>query len=331
MADYADNASLSSSRPERSAPSKLGASSPSFDVSDTPVIADSAADAVQALAGEGAPTPQAEGAVRQATLTGFEAPQPVAAVSAPGDEASVAGAVAAATTARRAARTKRGAAAGSAEAAQPNGGTPDEALTGAEASEPAVSMPPQMHAAPNEDAKAFAGAETAQTAWPQQAYEAAAIDADAPERVEPASFPHEAAQPPALAQRLDALQSALAEQQRMAAASSRQLKWVLAAASAALLASVGFGIAQSVRLDSLSNESRADQARLEQFLLKQQSSLDDLTQRVATPPAAPVAVEAPPAAPARAAAAPAAPAPKRHAAARPAQKPHASRTQKASH
>jgi hypothetical protein len=330
MADYADNASLSSSRPERSAPSKLDASSPSFDVSDLPVASDSAAAAAQALAGEpprdegalAAPEPQADGAVRQGTLTGFETPEPARAVSVPADEASVASAVAGVTTARRTARTKRGAAAGTADAAQPTAGTPEEALAG---SEPAVSPQPQMRAAPGEAAQAFAGVEVAQTVSPQHAHEDAAIDASAPERVEPASFSREAVEPHTVVQRFDALQDALAEQRHMAAASSRRLKWVLAAATAALLASVGFGVAQSVRLDSLANESRAEQARLEQFLLKQQSSLDDLTQRLATPPAAPVAAEAP------AAAVAVTPAPARHAAARPAPKTHAHRAQKATH
>jgi hypothetical protein len=165
------------------------------------------------------------------------------------------------------------------------------------------------------------------------------------ERVEPIGFASEAAQaapePDALTQRLDALQGALAEQRRMAVASSRQQKWVLAAASVAVLAAVGFGIAQSVRLDSLANESRADEARLEQFILKQQSTLDDLSQRVtaqtaaaaAAAAAATAAAETPAAAPARvssrAAPAKASPAPAHRAAAHSTHAAHAKSAQKA--
>ena len=247
---------------------------------------------------------EADAPVRQGTLSGFENPEPAQAAAAPGDEASVASPVAGATTARRAPRARRTAAPAVAEAVAPGFG---------EAQDPAAAF----------------------VAEPSFAI-------DNTERVEPAGFAPEAAQtaaePNALAQRLDALQGALAEQRRMAAAASRQLKWVLAAASVAVLASVGFGIAQSVRLDSLANESRADEARLEQFILKQQSTLDDLSQRLAaqtavTAAAAAAAAETPAAPPARAAVkaspAKASPAPARRAAAHPTHAAHAKSAQKA--
>ncbi|RAR51198.1 hypothetical protein C7401_13930 [Paraburkholderia unamae] len=278
MADYADTASLSSSRPERSAPSKRRASSPSFDPSGLPAGDDTVnaqapgaepsldphAQQEQHDAASAPVAAEVEGvAVRQATLSGFETPETGQAEPASADDAS------AATATRRAARTKRAAAPSVADA-EPTlaTGDADVALPAAALSEPS------FHAA--DDASAEAPASAVET-------------------------------------RLDALQSALADQRRMAAASSRRLKWVLVAASAAVLASVGFGIAQSVRFDSLANESRAEQARLEQFILKQQSSLDDISQRLATLAATPaVAAETP--APARAAVA--TPAPARHTAAR---------------
>ncbi|HEY4803501.1 MAG TPA: hypothetical protein VIH96_12880, partial [Paraburkholderia sp.] len=294
MADYADTASLSPSRPERSAPSKQNASSPSFDSPELPVAFDSTDPHTLAgapLHDEGMPAPgDADGGLRQATLSGFETPEPAQAAAAAGEEASVAGAataagaIAGATTARRAPRAKRAVAAAVAEVAR------QEA--------------PAAFGAPDESASAFAGAAFTKTVLQARPAEAAtAGDAD---RVEPLGFAPEAAEPEALAQRLDALQGALAEQRYMATASSRQLKWVLAAATAAVLASVGFGVAQSVRFDSFTNESRAEQARLEAFILKQQSMLDDLTQRLATPPPAPAPVADAPVAPAaHAAAAPA--------------------------
>ncbi|SDE19384.1 hypothetical protein [Paraburkholderia lycopersici] len=242
------------------APSKHSASSPSFDASESPVALDSPGP--HAPEGEPAREPglPADGGLRQGTLSGFETPEPAQTSATPGDEGSVASPVAGATAARRATRAKRPAA-------------------------PAVDEagPPAVEAA--QDAPAAPGAAIASEP---------SFAADNPERVE-------AVQPDALTQRLDALhgalQGALAGQRVMAAASSRQLKWVLAAASAAVLASVGFGIAQSVRLDSMANEARAEQARLEQFILKQQSTLDQLTQRLATPVAAvaPSAAAAPPA------------------------------------
>ena len=298
MADYADTASLSSSHPERSAPWQPRSTSAPSNVTESPVVFES--DASQVLADESlAAVAEADAAaVRQGTLSGFENPEPAQAVAAPGEEASATSHVATATTARRAPRAKRAAAPAMAEAATAGLG---------EVQEP--------------DAAAF-------VAEPSFA-------ADNAGRVEPTGFAPEAAQsatqtatePDALAQRLDALQGALAEQRRMAAVSSRQLKWVLAAASAAVLASVGFGIAQSVRFDSFANESRAEQARLEQFSLKQQSTLDDLSQRLtaqaaaatAAAAAAAVAVESQAAPAARAVAktspAKAAPTPARHAAA----------------
>lgn len=306
MADYADNASLSSSHPERNAPWQPRATSASSNVTESPVASES--DGPQALVGEGlAAVAEADAPVRQGTLSGFESLEPAQAAAAPGDEASVASPVAGATTARRAPRAKRAAAPAVAEAVAPSLGETPEPAVAAFVAEPSFAI-------------------------------------DNLERVEPAGFAPEAAQtaaePNALAQRLDALQGALAEQRRVAAASSRQLKWVLAAASVAVLASVGFGIAQSVRLDSLANESRADEARLEQFILKQQSTLDDLSQRVAAQTAAATAAAAAataaagtPAAPARpvvkASPAKAAPTPARRAAAHSTRAAHAKSTQKA--
>lgn len=305
MADYADNASLSSSHPERNAPWQPRATSASSNVTESPVASES--DDPQALAGDGlAAVAEADAPVRQGTLSGFESLEP-AQSAAPGDEASIASPVAGATTARRAPRAKRAAAPAVAEAVAPSLGEAQDPAAAAFVAEPSFAI-------------------------------------DHAERVEPAGFAPEAAQtaaePNALAQRLDALQGALAEQRRMAAASSRQLKWVLAAASVAVLASVGFGIAQSVRLDSLANESRADEARLEQFILKQQSTLDDLSQRVAAQTAAATAAAAAataaaetPAAPARqvvkASPAKAAPTPARRAAAHSTRAAHAKSTQKA--
>lgn len=246
--------------------------------------------------------------MRQGTLSGFENPEPAQAAVAPGDEPNVAGPVAGATTARRAPRAKRAAA---------------PAVAGVEPVVPG-----------------FGEVESPVAAFAAEP----SFTADNAERVEPTGFAPAAAQaaaePNALAQRLDALQGALAEQRHMAAASSRQLKWVLAAASVAVLASVGFGVAQSVRLDSLANESRADEARLEQFILKQQSSLDDLSQRVAAQTAAvtaataaaAVAAETPAAAPARsgvkASPVKVAPTPARRAAAHSARAAHAKSAQK---
>ncbi|HKR45093.1 MAG TPA: hypothetical protein VJU59_36410, partial [Paraburkholderia sp.] len=216
-------------------------------MTESPLAVES--EAPHALAGEGlAAVAEADAPVRQGTLSGFESPESTQAVAAPVDEASATSPVAAATTARRAPRAKRAAAPAVAEAVEPGVGEMQEPAGAAFVAEPSFAAGPA-------------------------------------ERVEPIGFASEAAQaapePDALTQRLDALQGALAEQRRMAVASSRQQKWVLAAASVAVLAAVGFGIAQSVRLDSLANESRADEARLEQFILKQQSTLDDLSQRVA--------------------------------------------------
>jgi len=351
MADYADTASLSSSRPERSAQSSRDATSPSFDASELPAALDSgnaantanAADPQAHASGhsrdEGLPasasapvTGEAAASVRQGTLSGFEAPEPAQAVPAIDDEAAAASPVAGATSTRRVTRAKRATAQGSADAALSTVAATQEVLAGSEA---AVSLEPQPHATPHENAAALASIDATPEPSPERVSEATAI-ADAPfsvmspERVEPTSLAPEGTPQHTLAQRFDALHGVLAEQRRMAAASSRQLKWVLGVASAAVLASVGFGIAQSVRLDRLANESRAEQARLEEFILKQQSTLEDLTQRLATPVAAPAA-EAPSVAPVRAAAAPATPAPTRHAAARPARAAHAHRTQKPAH
>ena len=317
MADYADTASLSPSRPERSAPSKQGASSPSFDSSDLPVASASTDPhtlAVEPTHGNGTPTPgEGDEGLRQGTLSGFETPEPAQAAAASGEEASVAGdaaaagAVAGATTARRAPRAKRAVAAAAADVAS------QEA--------------PAAFGASDENASASAGA--AFTTTVLQASPADAATAGEADRVEPAGFAFEAAQPDALARRLDALHDGLAEQRRMAAASSRQLKWVLAGATAAVLASVGFGVAQSVRFDSFVNESRAEEARLEAFILKQQSTLDDLRQRLAAQPPAPAPVAEAPVAPAvRTVAAPAAPSATRRAAARPAHAAHARHAQK---
>jgi hypothetical protein len=310
MADYADTASLSSPRPERSAPSKRRATSPSFDAPEHPPIADSVLP--QALAAEplhegdvSAPLAgEADAAVRQGTLSGFEAPEPEQSVSpVETDEADTASPVASATVARRAPRAKRAAAPSLGETVSSADDVAQEALV---TSATPVLLEPQLNAAADESSEAF----------PRTL-------------AEPAAAP-EVVQPQALTQRLDALHGALAEQRNIAAASARQLKWVLGAAAAALLASVGFGVGQSMRLDSLANESRAEQMRLEQFILKQQSTLDDLTQRLATPAAAPVAAETPPTAtPARASAAPAAPT--RRAAAHPARTAHAHRAQKTPH
>ncbi|MCX5543609.1 hypothetical protein M3A49_29670 [Paraburkholderia sp. CNPSo 3076] len=262
-------------------------------------------DAPHALAGEDlAAVAEADAAVRQGTLSGFESAEPARAMAALAEEAGAASPVAGATTARRAPRAKRAAASAVAEAVAPGIGAVQDPAAAAFVAEPSFA-------------------------------------ADSAERVEPTGFAPEAAQtatePDALTQRLDALQGALAEQRRMAVASSRQQKWVVAAASVAVLASVGFGIAQSVRLDSLANESRADEARLEQFILKQQSTLDELSQRVAAQTAAATAAAAAPAetpaAPARvssrAAPAKASPAPARHAAAHAARAAHAKSAQKA--
>ncbi|WP_154677875.1 hypothetical protein [Paraburkholderia nodosa] len=266
-------------------------------------------DAPHALAGEDlAAVAEADAAVRQGTLSGFESAEPARAMAAPAEEAGAASPVAGATTARRAPRAKRAAAPAVAEAVAPGVGEMPDPAGAAFVAEPSFA-------------------------------------ADSAERMEPTGFAPEAAQtatePDALTQRLDALQGALAEQRRMAVASSRQQKWVVAAASVAVLASVGFGIAQSVRLDSLANESRADEARLEQFILKQQSTLDDLSQRVAAQTAAAIAAAAAAAAAAetpaaasarvssRAAPAKASPAPARHAAAHAARAAHAKSAQKA--
>jgi hypothetical protein len=311
MADYADTASLSSSRPERSAPSKRRATSPSFDAPELPPNVDSVHPQVLAaepsLEGEASAAVLAgepDAAVRQGTLSGFETPEPEPNLSPATDEVEAASPVASATIARRAPRAKRAVA--PALAAEAVTTADDMAQEGPAVSDVPELLEPHLGAAPGGGIDAYAGT--------------------LPDRAP------EAAQPQALTQRLDALHGALAEQRSMAAASARQLKWVLAAASAALLASVGFGIGQSVRLDSLANESRAEQMRLEQFILKQQSTLDDLSQRLATPPAAPVAAEAPPpATPTRAAATPAAPAPARRAAAHPAHTAHPHRTQKTAH
>ncbi|MEX3961184.1 hypothetical protein AB4Y42_03030 [Paraburkholderia sp. EG286B] len=276
-------------------------------MTESPLAVES--DAPHALAGEElAAVAEADAPVRQGTLSGFESPESTHAVAASVDEAGAASPVAAATTARRAPRAKRAATPAVAEAAEPGVGAVQEPAAAAFVAEPSFAAGPA-------------------------------------ERVEPIGFASEAAQaatePDTLAQRLDALQGALAEQRRMAVASSRQQKWVLAAASVAVLASVGFGIAQSVRLDSLANESRADEARLEQFILKQQSTLDDLSQRVAAQTAAAAAAaaaataaaETPAAAPARvssrAAPAKASPAPARRAAAHAPHTAHAKSAQKA--
>ncbi|MEX3942501.1 hypothetical protein AB4Y44_23625 [Paraburkholderia sp. BR10937] len=270
-------------------------------MTESPLAVES--DAPHALVGEElAAVAEADAAVRQGTLSGFESPEPAQAVAAAADEAGAARPVAAATTARRAPRAKRAAAPAVAEAMAPGVGEVRDPAGAAFVAEPSFA-------------------------------------ADPAERVEPTGFASEAApaatEPDALTQRLDALQGALAEQNRMAVASSRQQKWVLAAASVAVFASVGFGIAQSVRLDSLANESRADEARLEQFILKQQSTLDDLLQRVAaqTAAAATAAAETPAAAPAhvspRAAPAKASPAPAHRAAAHATHTPHAKSAQKA--
>ncbi|MCP3708479.1 hypothetical protein M3I54_16025 [Paraburkholderia sp. CNPSo 3274] len=275
-------------------------------MTESPVAVES--DAPHALEGEElAAVAEADAAVRQGTLSGFENPEAALAVAAPVDEANAASPVAGATTARRAPRAKRAVAPAVAEAVTPGVGEVQDPAAAAFVAEPSFA-------------------------------------ADHAERVEPTGFASEAAQaatePDALTQRLDALQGALAEQRRMAVASSRQLKWVLAAAAAAVLASAGFGIAQSVRLDSLANESRADEARLEQFILKQQSTLDDLSQRVAAQSAAAAAAAAAaaetPAAPsarvsARAAPAKAPPAPARHAASHSTRAAHAKSAQKATH
>lgn len=282
---------------------------------------------------------EADGAVRQGTLTGFEPPESAQPVAATDDDTVAESLVAGATATRRPARAKRATAPADAvaSAAALAATLPDDPAQEALAGTDAATREARVAVTSNENAAALDSIEATPVRAPEYAHEAAVVAeplpfAATPERVEPISFATEGAPPHALAQRFDALQGALAEQRRMVAASSRHGKWVLAAASAAVLASVGFGIAQSVRLDSLANESRAEQARLEQFILKQQSTLDDLTQRLATPPAAPVAVEAeaPPAAPARAVA-PTKPAPARHAAAHPAHKASAHRAQKATH
>ncbi|WP_321898626.1 hypothetical protein [Paraburkholderia heleia] len=305
MADYADTAS--SSHPEHNAPWQPRATSASSDVTESPLAVES--DAPHAPVGEAlAAVAEADAAVRQGTLSGFESPEAAQAAAAPADEAGAASSVAGATTARRAPRAKRAAAPAFAEAAEPGVGAVQEPAAAALIAEPSFAAGPA-------------------------------------ERVEPTGFASEVTQaapePDALTQRFDALQGALAEQRRMALASSRHQKWVLAAASAAVLASVGFGIAQSVRLDSLANESRADEARLEQFILKQQSALDDLSQRVAAQTAAASAAAAaaaaaaetpaaPPArVPSRAAPAKASPAPAHRTAAHATRAAHAKSVQKA--
>ncbi|WP_233886288.1 hypothetical protein [Paraburkholderia flagellata] len=301
---------MSSSHPERNAPWQPRATAASSNVTESPVASES--DGAQALAGEGlAAVAEADAPVRQGTLSGFESLKPAQAAAAPGDEPSIASPVAGATTARRAPRAKRAAAPAVTEAVAPSLGDAQDAAA-AFVAEPSFAIDDAERVEP---------------------------------RVEPAGFAPEAAhtaaaEPDALAERLDTLQGALAEQRRMAAASSRQLKWVLAAVSVAVLASVGFGIAQSVRLDSLANESRADEARLEQFILKQQSTLDDLSQRVAAQTAAATAAAAAATAAAETTAAPArpvvkaspakaAPTPARRAAAHSARAAHAKSTQKA--
>ncbi len=132
-----------------------------------------------------------------------------------------------------------------------------------------------------------------------------------PQRVEPTLFAAAPAstqfapadEPPTLASRIDALHAALADQQRVAAASARRLKWTLAAAVAAVIATLGFGLAQSVRFDSFANESRAETARLEQLVLSEHAALEGVSQRLAEQAAAAAAarvapVEAAPEAPA---------------------------------
>ncbi|MEM5421794.1 hypothetical protein [Paraburkholderia ferrariae] len=277
-------------------------------MTESPLAVES--DAPHALAVDGlAAVAEADAAVRQGTLSGFESPESAQAVAAAPDEPGATSPVAAATTVRRAPRAKRVAAPAVAEAVEPGIGVVQEPGPAAFVAEPSFAAGPA-------------------------------------EGVEPIGFASEAAhaapEPDALTQRLDALQGALAEQRRMAVASSRQKKWMLAAASVAVLASVGFGIAQSVRLDSLANESRADEARLEQFFLKQQSTLDDLSQRMAAQTAAAAAAAAATAAAAaetpappparvssRAVSAKASPAPAHRAAAHSTRTPHAKSAQKA--
>ncbi|QGZ63719.1 hypothetical protein [Paraburkholderia acidisoli] len=292
MADYADTA-LSPSRPERSAPSKRRATS---DSSDFP--------------------PETHDATTPDVDAGIAARDALAAASAAIAAAQPGAGSAAAVDSMHA------------EPGAPDAPIRQGTLSGFE-------VPEGEAASADEASAASARRGGRRNAAPADEHAASPSPADAePARVEPVLFPAafsdtpkapsaaNVAEPPALAGRIDALHTALADQQRLAAASARQLKWTLAAATAAVVATLGFGIAQSVRFDSFANESRAETARLEQLVLSQQSALDGLSQRLAAQAAAAqaaqaaaaVAAEAPVARPAPSRAAPAAaPAPAKRA------------------
>lgn len=306
MADYADTA-LSPSRPERSAPSKRRATS---DFSDFPAETHDAA----------APDVDAGIAARDALAATAAAKAAADSASEPAVPDSTHG-----------------------EPGAPDAPIGQGTLSGFEMPEGESALADEASAAPARRA----ARKDAMSMDP----DAGSADTE-PARVEPVLFPaassdaskaagvSKVAEPASLASRIDALHAALADQQRLAAASARRLKWTLAAATAAVVATLGFGIAQSARFDSFANESRAETARLEQLVLSQQSALEGVSQRLAAQAAAAqaaaaVAAEAPVARPAAARAAPAtapAPATRRAArAAREAHETHAARPARAHH
>lgn len=274
MADYADTA-LSTSRPERSAPWKRRASS------DSSVVATDIADPL---------TPDADAgiAAREALLSASAAAAAAAAASVDAPPAASAESLA------------------PHEPLEPEAPVRQGTLSGFEMPEHERALNEETNAAPARRAPRGKDASAPLDAPPLPEFG----DIE-PQRVEPTLFAAAPAstqfapadEPPTLASRIDALHAALADQQRVAAASARRLKWTLAAAVAAVVATLGFGIAQSVRFDSFANESRAETARLEQLVLSEHAALEGVSQRLAEQAAAAAAarvapVEAAPEAPA---------------------------------
>lgn len=327
MADYADNA-LSTSRQERSAPWKRRASSDSS--VDSPEIPRATTDATPAAV---APDADAGIAARDALVAAS------AAISAANADANSSAHAAEHAVAHSAAHS-------TAHSADPAQADPDApvrqgTLSGFEM--------PEHDAASDDETNGMWTRRAARTKNasaplnPDAAHAPESGDTE-PQRVEPTLFATSTESPqfakavetPTPASRIDTPRAAPADPLRLAAGSARRITWTLAAATAALIATLGFGIAQSMRFDSFANESRAETARLEQLVLSQQSALDGLTQRLAAQqaaqaaqaaaaaPAAPAAEEAPaPARPRPARAKPAAePAPKHRAAARAATAAH---------
>lgn len=331
MADYADNA-LSTSRQERSAPWKRRASSDSS--VDSPEIPDAATGATPAAV---APDADAGIAARDALVAASAA---ISAANADANSSAHAAEHAVANSAAHFADTAQ---------ADPDAPVRQGTLSGFEM--------PEHDAASDDETSGMWTRRAARTKNagaplnPDAAHAPESGDTE-PQRVEPTLFATSTESPqfakavetPAPASRIDPPRAAPADPLRLAAGSARRITWTLAAATAALIATLGFGIAQSMRFDSFANESRAETARLEQLVLSQQSALDGLTQRLAaqqaaqaaqTAAAAPAAEEAPVAPRPRAARAKAAaePAPK-HRAARPAaaaHPAHAHRAQKPAH